>query len=634
MCGLAGVVDLSASTSTEDLEQQARRMGAQLVHRGPDDEGTWIDASVGVAFAFRRLSIVDLSIEGHQPMVSASGRYVIVYNGEIYNFRELRAELEGLGVSFRGHSDTEVLLASIERWGLDAALRRCNGMFAVALWDRETRQLSLARDRLGEKPLYYASAPGRFAFASEVKALRALPNVARGIDHDVLASYLRFGWIGGTQSIFRDTKRLAPGTILTIDVGPDGAVSEPRPFWSAIEAARRGIENRFAGTRADAADELESLLRDAVARRMVADVPLGAFLSGGVDSGTVVAMMQLAGRERARTFSIGFEEQAYDEAGRASAVARYLGAEHTELYVTPQDALDLVPQLPALFDEPFADPSAIPTFLLASLTRRDVTVSLSGDGGDELFAGYERYERARRIRRFARATPRPIRHAAAWTLTRPSAAAWNRVRTGLGHRVYRLASTFDTDAPDELYRELFSYWQRPGDVVLGASAREPALPMPSDFEFTEQMMFCDLARYLPDDILVKVDRATMGASLEGRVPLLDHRVVEFAWTLPLEHKVAGATGKAVLRDVLARHVPRALFDRPKMGFGVPIDAWLRGPLRAWADDMLAVDAVRAHGLVDPAWVARMWSEHRAETRNWQYPLWAVLVLQSWADTYD
>jgi len=329
MCGLAGVVDLSASTSTEDLEQQARRMGAQLVHRGPDDEGTWIDASVGLAFAFRRLSIVDLSIEGHQPMVSASGRYVIVYNGEIYNFRELRAELEGLGASFRGHSDTEVLLASIERWGLDAALRRCNGMFAVALWDRETRQLSLARDRLGEKPLYYASAPGRFAFASEVKALRPLPNVARGIDHDVLASYLRFGWIGGTQSIFRDTKRLAPGTILTIDVGRDGAVSEPRPFWSAIEAARRGIQNRFAGTRADAADELESLLRDAVARRMVADVPLGAFLSGGVDSSTVVAMMQLAGRGRARTFSIGFEEQASDEAGRASAVARYLGAEHT-----------------------------------------------------------------------------------------------------------------------------------------------------------------------------------------------------------------------------------------------------------------------------------------------------------------
>jgi asparagine synthase (glutamine-hydrolysing) len=644
VCGIAGV--WQRGVSREAWEPLLQSMGDALFHRGPDDGGTWHDGQAGIGVVNRRLAIIDVSPLGHQPMASASERFVIAYNGELYNFQELREELEQLGHRFRGHSDTEVLLATIDQWGVHAALTRLNGMFAFALWDRERRCLHLVRDRVGEKPLYYGWVRRAFVFASELKAIRTHPEFSADVDPHALALFLRHSYVPAPYSIYRGIAKLAPGSILTLDQQALGAgqTPEPAPFWSAREAAEAGLRDPFRGSEADAVEQLDDLLRDAVRRRMVADVPLGAFLSGGVDSSTVVAMMQAHSSRPVKTFSIGFHEAGYDEAAHARAVARHLGTDHTELYVTADQALAVIPRLPALYDEPFADSSQIPTLLVSELARRHVTVSLSGDGGDELFGGYNRYLLGRKIWDTIGWMPGPLRTAIGRGLTLLSPETWSallgRVRgfprvTQPGDKLHKLAEILDAPDADSLYLGLVSHWRQPAQVVEGATELPSSLtsrwPGTSVSDFTARMMYLDLVTYLPDDILVKLDRASMGVSLEARVPMLDHRVIELAWRLPLSMKVAGDTGKLVLRRVLDRYVPRPLIDRPKMGFGVPIDAWLRGPLREWAESLLDERRLGKEGFFRPEPIRARWREHLSGRRNWQYLLWDVLMFQAWLD---
>ncbi|MGZ5257189.1 MAG: asparagine synthase (glutamine-hydrolyzing), partial [Burkholderiales bacterium] len=579
------------------------RMADTLFHRGPDDSGTWIDKDAGIALGHRRLSIIDLSPEGHQPMTSHSGRYVMAYNGEIYNFRELRKELERDGVQWRGHSDTEVMLAAFEAWGVEGALQRFNGMFAFALWDRNEKALHLARDRLGEKPLYYGWAGKTFLFASELKALKAHPAWRAEIDRNALAAYLRHNYVPAPYSIYTGIAKLPPGHRIKLTAHDTGPV-RTEPYWSLREAAEAGVANPLDVDDETAVEGLDRLLRDAIARRMVADVPVGVFLSGGIDSSTVVALMQAQSSRPVRSFSIGFAEEAYNEARHAKAVAQHLGTDHTELYVTPQQAMSVIPKLPLIYDEPFADSSQIPTFLVSELARKHVAVTLSGDGGDELFCGYVRYFWGRRIWNRIGRLPYRLRTLTAAALRSLSPSSWNVLFAGMnrlmsstavgeltGDRVHKLANVLAVSSPDALYHGLVSHWPQPQSMVHGS--REPLTALTDRTQwarlsdFTQRMMFLDAVTYLPDDILVKVDRASMAVSLEARVPMLDHRVVEFAWRVPLSRKNRNDQGKWLLRQVLYRYVPPALIDRPKMGFGVPIDSWLRGPLRGWAEDLLS-----------------------------------------------
>jgi asparagine synthase (glutamine-hydrolysing) len=575
-------------------------------------------------------------------MVSADGRFVIVFNGEVYNFAELRAELSACGQAFRGTSDTEVMLEAISAWGLEAAVRRFNGMFAFALWDRSGRRLHLVRDRLGVKPLYYGWMNGVFLFGSELKALRAHPAFASEVDRDALALFLRHNYIPAPHSIYRDVRKLPAGSILTMEGGASSELPAPHPYWSGREIAEQGTAAPLPGDDAGLIDRLDAILRTSVRERMVADVPLGAFLSGGVDSSTIVALMQAQSGRPIRTFTIGFRESGFDEAQYARAVAQHLGTDHTELYVTPDEARAVIPHLPAFYDEPFADVSQIPTYLVAHLARQSVTVSLSGDGGDELFGGYDRYTQTRRLWRLSGWLPAPARQAFGNVLaaaTRPAALARLTARAGLpnvGDRAAKLAEILGAASIDELYFRLISYWKEPQAVVRGAhllptelsdTRAWPSLPDP-----VERMMYIDLVSYLADDILVKLDRAAMATSLEGRVPFLDdHRVVEFAWKLPLDTRLRGGQGKWILRQVLDRYVPRTLVDRPKMGFGVPLNAWLRGPLRAWAEALLEPARLSREGFFDPGPVRQKWAEHLSLRRNWQYYLWSVLMFQAWLE---
>lgn len=646
MCGIAGLFRPAADCSTEALEAVGGRMAATLRHRGPDAGATWVDARAGIVLGHRRLAIVDLSPNGSQPMLSASGRWVIAFNGEIYNFRALRDELLAYEHRFRGHSDTEVLLAAIQQWGLAEALKRAVGMFAFALWDREDRMLYLARDRMGEKPLYYGWAGGAFLFGSELKALRACDGWEPTIDRDALALFLRHNYVPCPYTIYRGIRKLPPGTVLAMPA--TGKTAEPMPYWSLGDVIRTARARRFEGGEPEAIERLDGLLRQSIRNQMVADVPLGAFLSGGIDSSTVVALMQAQSERSIQTFTIGFHEQAYDEAVYAKAIARHLGTDHTELYVAPADAMAVIPRLPTLYDEPFADSSQIPTFLVAQLARRSVTVSLSGDGGDELFGGYNRYFLARAIWQRMERLPRPLRKTVARGITACAPTTWDRVfgaiRTALpgalrprhfGDGLYKLAAILHADGPDEIYHRLISHWEQPDRVVPGAI--EPLTPLtntaawPALGDYTERMMYLDAITYLPDDILVKVDRASMAVSLESRVPLLDHRVVEFAWSLPLEFKVRNGDGKRLLRRVLNRYVPNELVDRPKMGFGVPIDHWLRGPLRDWAESLLDERRLRLEGFFDPDPIREKWLEHLSGAKNWQYLLWDVLMFQAWLE---
>jgi asparagine synthase (glutamine-hydrolysing) len=620
-------------------------MSDAIPHRGPDDDGLWVEPKVGLALGHRRLSIIDLSPEGHQPMTSDGGRYVIAFNGEVYNFRELRKELNGY--SWRGHSDTEVMLAAIETWGLEGAVKRFIGMFAFALWDRKERLLHLVRDRLGIKPMYYGWSGEAFLFGSELKALRAHPEFKADIDRDALALLMRHNAIPAPFSIYEGVYKLPPGTILTLSSSTQSH-SAPVPYWSAKEVAERGVAAPFAYTDVEAVEQLDTLLREAVRLRMVADVPLGAFLSGGVDSSTVVALMQAQSDRPVKTFSIGVHEDGYNEAEYAKAVARYLETDHTELYVTPEEAMAVIPKLPGLYDEPFADSSQIPTFLVSELARQHVTVSLSGDGGDELFGGYPRYFWAQRIWNYVGRTPLGMRRAAAQTLKAVSPEAWDRSframepvlpggfkQPNTGDRIHKLADLLAVDSREATYHRLISHWDDTSSLVLGSSEPSTVLTNPSRWanlpDFMMQMMYFDLMSYLPDDILTKVDRASMGVSLEARVPLLDHRIVEFAWQVPLSMKIRNGQGKWLLRQVLCKYVPKELIERPKKGFGLPIGDWLRGPLREWGEALLDERRLRSEGFFDPMPIRQKWSEHLSGKRKWQYYLWDVLMFQAWLD---
>jgi len=652
MCGLTGF--FSPTGLVENAAEIVRRMSDAITHRGPDDAGVWVDEAAGVALAHRRLSILDLSPAGHQPMASNGGRYVIVFNGEIYNHLELREALAG--IAWRGHSDTETLLAAFEAWGIELTLKKCVGMFALALWDRETRSLTLARDRMGEKPLYYGWQGDVFLFGSELKALRAHPAFCGEIDRNVLALYLRHNYVPAPYSIYKGIFKLPPGSWLTLPADAPVAVS-PAPsrdglktfYWRARDAAEAGVRRDLDD---DAAiNELDTLLRRAVGGQMVADVPLGAFLSGGIDSSTVVTLMQAQSKRPVQTFTIGFHEAGYNEAEHAHAVAAHLGTEHTELYVTAEQAMAVIPRLPALYDEPFADSSQIPTLLVSELARRHVTVSLSGDGGDELFGGYNRYMWASRIWRSLGWAPRPLRAALAGVLTSLPPTAWNGVFSGLslflpkrwryanpGDKLHKLAGILAVRSPEEIYLALVSHWQQPANIVIGAT--EPATVLTDarqwadvpDFE--SRMMYLDQMTYLPDDILTKVDRAAMGVSLETRVPLIDHRVVEFAWQLPLSMKIRHGQTKWLLRQVLYRYVPREFIERPKMGFGIPLDVWLRGPLRDWAEALLGESRLRQEGYFHPGPIRQKWAEHLSGQRNWAYYLWDVLMFQAWLESLE
>lgn len=625
MCGFAGFFDANARASAREMEATVTRMATRLQHRGPDDSGAWADAQAGIAFGFRRLSILDLSPQGHQPMRSVTGRYVIALNGEIYNHRALRSELND-ETQFRGHSDTEVLLAAIEKWGLAATLPRLVGMFALALWDSETRRLHLVRDRLGERPLYYGRMGGTLLFGSELKALKAHSAWRGEIDRDVVTLLLRYGYIPAPFSIFRGVRKLPPGTCLTIDNPAE--LGQPNEYWSAKSTVEAGAARRFSGSESEATDTLDSLLRDAIRHQMVADVPVGALLSGGIDSSTVVALMQAGSTRPAKTFTIGFHEARFNEAAHAKEVARHLGTDHTELYVSPADALAVIPKLPALYDEPFADHSQIPTFLVTSLARQDVTVSLSGDGGDELFGGYHRYFYSRKIWERSGWMPRPLRSAAS-RLMKAGAP-----RSNLGRKVRVLADLVDAKDPDDLYLRFMSQWSDPARVVLNATEPPTAATSnhrPALSDYVEMMMYLDLVSYLPDDILAKVDRASMGVSLEVRVPFLDHRVVEFAASVPMEMKLRNGHGKQLVRNVLHRYVPKELVDRPKWGFALPLGDWLRGPLRPWADSLLSETRLREQGIFDPAPILARWNRHLSGCRDSVSPLWSVLMFQAWAE---
>lgn len=650
MCGITGFIDATRSSSANALRASAERMACTLRDRGPDDAGFWEDAETGVALGHRRLSILDLSPAGHQPMPSATGRYVVAFNGEIYNFADLRRELESTSGArvWRGHSDTEIMLTGFETWGIVPTLERMVGMFAIALWDRDTRSLHLARDRAGEKPLYYGWMGRTFLFGSQIKSMRAHPCWAGQIDRDALALYLRHNYIPTPFSIYRGVHKLVPGTLLTLTADDLAAGRTPAPhaYWSLRSVAEAGLRQPFAGGEQDATDELDSILRRAVREQMVADVPVGAFLSGGVDSSTIVALMQQESARPVKTFTIGFEEEGYNEAEHAKQVARHLGTEHTELYVTPRQALDVVPRLSSLYDEPFADSSQIPTFLVSQLARRDVTVSLSGDAGDELFGGYNRYFLGRAIWRRVGWMQPGFRRAIARRITAVSPAAWqagfDRASVALprgmvprlaGDKMHKFAEVLAASRPEDFYHRLVSCFKQPAEVVHGAV--EPATLLqrrdewPATDDFTTRMMFLDSVTYLPDDILVKVDRAAMGVSLESRVPMLDHRVIEFAWRVPLSMKVRGNTGKWLLRQVLYRYVPRALIDRPKTGFGIPIDQWLRGPLRDWAASLLEPARLAADGFFASEPITALWNEHQSGRRSWPYHLWTVLMFQAW-----
>jgi asparagine synthase (glutamine-hydrolysing) len=641
MCGLTGLWQ-PAGGDPEALAEAARRMAGALVHRGPDDAGDWVDGEAGLAFAFRRLAILDVSPAGHQPMVSTGGRFVLQFNGEIYNFRELRAELEGHGAAFRGGSDTEVILAALERWDVVDAIPRLWGMFACAIWDRQARALWLARDRLGKKPLYYARASGTWLFGSELSSLRAHPACPTDIDRGALVSLLRYGYVPAPTAILAGVRKLPPATLVRL--AADGT-EHASAYWRARDVVRRAVTHRKTPEVGAAIEELDALLRDAVRRRMIADVPLGAFLSGGVDSSTVVALMQAVHDRPVRTFTIGFADAAYDESRDAAAVAAHLGTAHTTLPVTEADALAVVPSLAADADEPFADSSRVPTFLVARLARQHVTVALSGDGGDEVFGGYTRHVWADRVWRQMTPIPAVARRAAGAALTQVGPSAWDalyRAAEGLlppharqrhpGDKLRKLARLMAARDVDAIYPVLVAQWDGPEHVVVGGEEPSPwsedearGVELPT---LTERMMFRDLVGYLPDDILTKVDRATMAASLEARAPLLDHRVVEWAWRLPLSFKIHAGEGKWLLRQVLDRYVPRPLIERPKSGFALPIGDWLRGPLRAWAESHLATDRLAREGFFVPGAIRTVWERHlrgaREETR-----LWPVLMFQAW-----
>jgi len=640
MCGIAGFIDLARGTPEADLLARAEGMATQLYHRGPDGDGVWADVSAGLAMGHRRLAILDLSPSGRQPMTSTDGRYTISYNGEVYNFIQLRADLEAGGVAFRGSCDTEVVVEAIAAWGLEVALERMVGMFAFALWDKTERILYLVRDRLGIKPLYWGRCGGHFLFASEIKALRAHPAWKATVDRDALAAYLRFGYVPAPRSIYAGVSKLEPGTFLSLR---EGSEPEIRRYWDFLEITLSARARQPVQDDTEATDRLDDLLRDVVKERMVADVPLGAFLSGGVDSSTVAAMMQAQSSKPMKTFSIGFAESAFDESREAAAVARHLDTDHTELTVSSADARAVIPDLPHIYDEPFADSSQIPTYLVSRLARNQVSVALSGDGGDEMFAGYNRHRLAAGAVQSLERIPLALKRLAGSSLRTLSPALWDillslspkRLRHVLtGDRIHKLAEMLASANGADFYGRLVSQWSDPESLVVEGAWEgkqiwdDPGLTRDLP-ELMVRMRYMDTVGYLPGDILTKLDRASMAVSLEARVPLIDHRVAEFAAGLPPHMLIRNGHGKWLLRQVLHRYVPEDLVTRPKTGFGVPLDSWLRGPLRDWADSLLSRSRLEEEGFFVPAPVRHAWKEHLSGRRNHQHKLWAVLMFQAW-----
>jgi asparagine synthase (glutamine-hydrolysing) len=641
MCGIAGILSGENAPAT-DIGAIVSAMNGALAHRGPDAEGTWIDREAGLAFGHRRLSIVDVSVAGAQPMHASNGRWVTVYNGELYNTEDIRAELVHAGhvVNWRGHSDTEVILEAISVWGVQAAIKKFNGIFAIAFWDRRERELWLVRDRVGVKPLYWTRlTDGTVLFGSELRALLRHPNCRAEIEPRAVAAFLRSACIPAPLTIYRGVHKLLPAHLLNVKAGSEPAL---HCYWNLQDIAAAGQRNLTGRPEPELVDELESLLRDAVSRQMVSDVPLGAFLSGGIDSSTVVALMQAQSAKPVHTFSIGFREKMFNEADHARRVATHLGTHHTELVVDPQTARDLIPRLPDIYDEPFADSSQIPTYLVSELARRHVTVALSGDGGDECFAGYTRYHWIDRLAKWTGMMPAPLLRGAGSALQSLSPQGWDallgpipqRLRPAfVGDKIHKGAALLGMDEADAMYRAVTAQWPEPERLMHDYTAAPPATDDPqlaAEIPNTiARLRYQDMMHYLPDDILTKVDRASMAVSLEARVPLLDHRVIEYSWRLPQKALSRGLTGKRILRSVLRRHVPAELFDRQKMGFGIPIGDWIRGPLAGWVSDMLSEPALRASGLLNVAFVRQRLEEHQKGRRSWQHGLWTVLMFQAW-----
>ncbi len=628
MCGFTGILDTSRQLSDSSLRDHVIRMTETLVHRGPDDQGHWVDAASGLALGHRRLAILDLSPSGRQPMHSDEGHVVLAYNGEIYNHRDLRRELEASGRSFCGTSDTEVLLVALELWGIEQTLQRCNGMFAFAAWNRRDKRLLLARDRLGIKPLYYGWAGSTLVFGSELKALRQFPGFAGRIDRGALSLFLQHNYIPAPYSIYEQARKLPAGSYLSVGYEAIGPL-RPKSYWNLPDVVRSARKSSFSGDDGEAVETLDAALRQATLARMQADVPLGAFLSGGIDSTAIVALMQAQSSRPIKTFTIGFDDPSWDESPHAQSVASHLGTDHTTLCVTASQAQAVIPDLPTLYDEPFADSSQIPTWLVSQLAREAVTVALSGDGGDELFCGYRRYASASAIWNSIRRLPRPLRQVGASSLRKLGRYL------PLPSKARTLGRFLDASSAADLYARFHSHWKRPQQLVVAGELPMTLLDVAlssSDLDPVEGMAYVDTLTYLPDDILVKLDRASMGVSLEARVPMLDHQIVELAWALPIRFKVRQGQSKWILRRLLDRYVPSELVDRPKTGFGVPLGSWLRGPLRDWAEALLDSRRLAAEGYLEPAPIALKWQQHISGQADWHYYLWDILMFQAWLET--
>ena len=643
MCGIAGFIDYRGIDASK-ADALGHRMAKAIIHRGPDDQGVWVDDSNGVVLAHRRLSIIDLSAKGHQPMSSANGRYVVVFNGEVYNHLLLRSQLEsqGLAPQWRGHSDTETILALIEAYGLETSLQKMLGMFALALWDKEERALFLARDRIGEKPLYYGTQGEVSFFASELKSLRRHPAFRPEINRDALCLYLRHNYIPQPYCIYNDIFKLPAGHLIKLATG-----ELPKPYWSLDNVV---FDNTACHSFSDEEmlNNLDEVLKRAVGSQMQADVPLGAFLSGGVDSSLIVALMQEQSTRPVKSFCIGFDNAEFDEAPYAKAVAAQIGTDHNELYVSSKQAQDVIPKLPHLYDEPFSDSSQIPTYLVSKIAKEHVTVSLSGDAGDELFGGYNRYHMGVDIYKKISLMPPPLRRLMSGSITAISPDMWNSLlmpinlllphkyrHKNIGDRLHKLSKVFGVQSEEALYRILISHWSEPEEIIYGGREPETIISAPGarvrSLPFSSRMMYLDMLSYLPDDILVKVDRAAMGVSLETRIPFLDHRVIEAAWQLPMHLKIRNGTGKFCLRQLLYRRVPKSLIERPKMGFGVPLSDWLREPLRDWAETLLDENRLKQSGYFNTDKIRSVWSEHISGKRNWHYYLWDILMFEAWRE---
>ena len=642
MCGIAGFLS-GNQDDWRSVDTIAASMGHAIIHRGPDDSGVWASPEENVCLVQRRLSIVDLSDAGHQPMHSASGRYTLVFNGEIYNHQTLRIELEqsNLAPDWRGRSDTETIVACFDAFGLETALCKFVGMFAIAVFDRNTNSLFLARDRMGEKPLYYGTQQNRSFFASELKSIKAHPGFRPQVNRDALCLYLRHNYIPAPYSVYTDINKLRPGYYVNLSAG-----SDPICYWSFDAIVEQGKSVPYTGGDQEIIDHFDDILRSAVGLQMQADVPLGAFLSGGIDSSLIVALMQEQSVSKIKTFSIGFKDERFNEAPYAKAVSQHIGTDHRELYVEGRQALDVIPKLPSIYDEPFSDSSQIPTFLVSELARAHVKVSLSGDAGDELFAGYNRYLWGDSVQRKLGALPFSVRGLAAKIATSLAPKTWDGLLKAPlaiapqslrfqnpGDKIHKMAGILRANDPMELYRQLISHWDAPDAVVKGGN--EPCVlqkaqdGVQGNLSFVDAMMHLDSVTYLPDDILVKVDRAAMSVSLETRVPFLDHRVVEAAWKLPAHMKVRGGDSKWILRQLLYQRVPKDLIERPKIGFGVPLDSWLRGPLRDWCETLLEKQTLDEAGFFNSNAIRKKWSEHLSGSRNWSYHLWDVLMFEAW-----